>query len=402
MTARLRQVIATAAVFLLGIAAAELTLQVAVRVSPRVAYLLAPPWSRRVIPDTILGFRLSPYAAEIDAWGYRNDSVPARSTIVTIGDSFTYGFGALSHEAWPRQLGALLERDVYNGGIGGYGPCEYATVLDRLQALSPEIVIVGVHPGNDLADAYRAAYQDERCPELRDTAAIPELLALDRRASLEQLAQEGGWEGNGPSPAERQLAGARRWLARTSQLYALARSVRYAGWGTTASSFEAASAQPNRLPFANPQVQRTVFRAPDAYAVAVDLEDARIRAGFRVTERALVSMAARTRDSGGRFVVVMIMGKQAMFGPVIAERDSTALPPAFYRLVRLEEQVDSELTAMLQGHGIEVVQTDSAIREALRRGERVYPESEDNHLNGTGYRLVALVVSESLRQRAKR
>jgi lysophospholipase L1-like esterase len=401
MTARLRQVIATAAVFLLGIAAAELSLQVVVRVSPRVAYLLSPPWSRQVVPDSILGFRLSPYAPEIDAWGYRNDSVPSQSPIVTIGDSFTYGFGALTHESWPRQLGVLLERNVYNGGVGGYGPCEYSTVLDRLQALRPEIVIVGVHPGNDLADAYRAAYQDERCPDFRDTTAIPELLALDRRASLEQLAQEGGWERNESSPAEGLFAGARRWLARSSQLYALARAVRYARWGTTASNFEAASAQPNRLPFTNERIQRTVFRAPDAYAVAVDLEDPRIRAGFRVTERALVSMAARTRDVGGHFLVVMIMGKQAMFGPVIAERDSTALPPAFYRLARLEAQVDSELTAVLRGHGIEVVQTDSAIREALRRGEQVYPESEDNHLNGVGYRLLALVVSESLRPRTR-
>ncbi|HJU65052.1 MAG TPA: GDSL-type esterase/lipase family protein, partial [Gemmatimonadaceae bacterium] len=336
---------------MLGLGLAEAFLHLAAALSPRIAFELSPPWSRATTGDSALGFRLSPYFPSHDAWGYRNDSVPVRADVVTIGDSFTYGFAAPSGGSWPRHLAQLSGLTIYNAGVGGYGPCEYEIVLERTSTLEPRTVIVGLHTGNDLGDAYRAVYTDGRCAHLRNSSAdlVAELRALDQRGTLADLAAQRGWTTTAPSPdASSTVRSLHRWIARRSQLYALARSVRYAmlqlsapvraDVGADEGSYDESADREHRVAFASDSVQRTVFKDPAIFELTVDLGDARIREGLRITEQVLGSMHQHLRARNVRLVVALLLDKPAVFAPVVRHRAPDALPDRFYELAAKEER----------------------------------------------------------------
>src|SRR5262245_6173516 len=94
---------------------AELALHVADWTSVAAERLLAPPWEvdRPVVPDERLIYRGNPLRRDHDAWGYRNPRRPARTDVVVLGDSQTYGPDDPS-KAWPRVLARRAGLDVYN------------------------------------------------------------------------------------------------------------------------------------------------------------------------------------------------------------------------------------------------------------------------------------------------
>lgn len=109
--ARMRSVALNLAAIALGLVFCELVLSLAARLSPAVAYRLSPHYimvrshgvevmvPREVVPDPVLGFRLSPYAPGHDHWGYRNTRVVERCDVLAIGDSMTYGYASLPEDA---------------------------------------------------------------------------------------------------------------------------------------------------------------------------------------------------------------------------------------------------------------------------------------------------------------
>src|SRR5437667_5453104 len=78
------------------------------------------------VSDPVMSYVPSPSAmAGFDKWGFRNRQVPESADIVAVGDSHTYGNMARMVESWPYVLGRLTGRQVYNMGLGGYGPIQY-------------------------------------------------------------------------------------------------------------------------------------------------------------------------------------------------------------------------------------------------------------------------------------
>ena len=71
------------------------------------------------VPDPILGYRYSTSLKDIDESGFRNPPGHA-ANIAALGDSHTYGVNVASEQTWPAQLGRLLQRNVYNYGVGSY------------------------------------------------------------------------------------------------------------------------------------------------------------------------------------------------------------------------------------------------------------------------------------------
>jgi hypothetical protein len=404
-----RRITGVVAAILLSAVVSELVLRTLQGLSPRVAYHLSSPWSRETVPDSALGFRLSPYAPGIDAWGFRNDSVPARADVVAIGDSFTYGFGAPRALSWPRQLAEITGLTVYNTGVGGFGPCEYNVVFDRILSLEPRVVVVGLHPGNDLSDAYRSVYTQHRCAQLasREADVIERLAAADNGATLSEMAETRGADAESTSDAVSDSRGVRDWI-RDSRLYRLARSLRYelgvrrqsnAAQESEDSQYQESVSRTSNVGLSIPGLQRTVFKHPEALALTVDLSDPRIAEGMRIAEDVLVSMHRRMRDrgGGGRLLVAFILDKPAAFAPVVRSLDSSAVPPIVHTLASREQNVAEELRRRLDARGVEVLETVPVVRESLRAGKHPYPVSDDHHLNGEGYRLVAAAIAARLR-----
>ncbi len=80
--------------------------------------------------------------------------------IVFVGDSFTFGEGVGTDENYPAATERLLTQngmqvEVVNAGMAGVGiDWYYLTLKEKLLALSPDFVVVGVHIGTDLTDDF--------------------------------------------------------------------------------------------------------------------------------------------------------------------------------------------------------------------------------------------------------
>lgn len=71
----------------------------------------------------------------------------AGTTVLAVGDSFTYGVQVPDHETWPAYLENLLGVRVINGGVFGYGVGQiYLRAKHMSKALSPDILIIGLIP----------------------------------------------------------------------------------------------------------------------------------------------------------------------------------------------------------------------------------------------------------------
>lgn len=78
--------------------------------------------------------------------------------VVFIGDSFTFGQGVKTADAFPNiteiQLNQMIKNvETINAGIIGVGAeWYYLTLKEKITPLKPDIVVVGLYLGNDLSD----------------------------------------------------------------------------------------------------------------------------------------------------------------------------------------------------------------------------------------------------------
>lgn len=90
----------------------------------------------------------------IDADGLRfSGERPASSdgSILTVGDSFTYGDEVRDEEAWPARLQSLTGRPVLNGGVSGYGLDQTILRAEQLTPVhGPSVIIVSFIADNIL------------------------------------------------------------------------------------------------------------------------------------------------------------------------------------------------------------------------------------------------------------
>ena len=135
-----------------GVLFVELTLQLASVFFVDVDLITGPPWwgsdtsVAAFVDDDRLGRRGNPEWWEHDARGFRNPSALSTATVVALGDSFTYGTSVKPEESYPSIVSAHLGKDVYNMGLGGYGPTQGLENLSIAIELKPKLVIFGHSP----------------------------------------------------------------------------------------------------------------------------------------------------------------------------------------------------------------------------------------------------------------
>ncbi|HEZ1455977.1 TPA: arylesterase [Neisseria meningitidis] len=74
--------------------------------------------------------------------------IPEGSTVLALGDSLTFGYGANPGESYPAQLQKLTGWNIVNGGVSGDTSAQALSRLPALLARKPKLVIVGIG-GND-------------------------------------------------------------------------------------------------------------------------------------------------------------------------------------------------------------------------------------------------------------
>ncbi|MBU1042373.1 MAG: hypothetical protein KKF77_14860 [Proteobacteria bacterium] len=117
----------------------------------------APQRSPRSIHDPMMLMRGNPEHPEHDALGMRNSEVPKQADLIVLGDSQVYGTSVRAEQCWPFRLQAETGTAVYNAGVEGWGSVQYALALEELLSLSPRRVVVSLHTGNDIAEAFQCA-----------------------------------------------------------------------------------------------------------------------------------------------------------------------------------------------------------------------------------------------------
>ncbi len=117
--------------------------------------------------DPKLGFRFKPsttgaytlkdlsFEYATDEHGFRNPSPwPETAEIVVVGDSLAFGFGAPDDAQWAQLVRDDLEQSrLVNLALPGYCPAQYQASYDEYgAALSPQLLIIGLFPTNDVKD----------------------------------------------------------------------------------------------------------------------------------------------------------------------------------------------------------------------------------------------------------
>ncbi len=100
------------------------------------------------------------FTADTSAIGIRDHEVDLekkdRFRILALGDSFTYGWGVESVDAWPKVVERLLTdkgraTEVLNLGCPGTSVDAYAAIAEKaIPLLQPDLVVVAVLQGDDI------------------------------------------------------------------------------------------------------------------------------------------------------------------------------------------------------------------------------------------------------------
>lgn len=75
--------------------------------------------------------------------------LPADSTVVALGDSLTYGYGATPQTSYPAILGELTGWQIINAGVNGDTSADVLARSAAIIAQNPDLVLLGVG-GNDV------------------------------------------------------------------------------------------------------------------------------------------------------------------------------------------------------------------------------------------------------------
>ena len=348
----------------------------------------------KLVRDPELGRVLPPYALHHDANGFRNDSVPTKASIVSIGDSQTWGSRVARVNGWPQQLGKISGRTVYDMSLPGFGPVQYFALAQRSLKFSPEVVVVGVYLGNDIYDSYSIAYENEQYSALRDPQVASALSrdTVGPKATSLRDAQRDFHERYGILTVIGLSYWGRAHLALGRALNNLAMTT-----GARDIDFEVseewARAFPEQGTVYGERNTRTVFLT--AYRLmALDLDEPRIAEGLRIAKALLPRMRTAVEANGARLLVLLIPTKESVYADALAQQTQSSANYA--KVVQMESRIRSELISTCHDQGIEWVDALPVLSEAVRRGDQIYPSTADEHFEARGYHILASRVNDTL------
>lgn len=339
--------------------------------------------SVEMVPHPALGAVPSPNtsAGGLDSWGFRNRSVPDKADIVAIGDSHTYGNTATMNDSWPYALGRLMSRNVYNMGLGGYGPNQYFELLkSKALALKPRIIVCGLYMGDDFENAFLMTY------------------GLDHWAFLRELPAEKVnfdiWE---EPPAVSRQKKVRMWLSQHSVVYQVVVHGPLLGRLLGEAKIKNARGSDSATSLTIPERHISEAFLPKAILLRLDQNNPSIREGMRITFKLFEEMNAISRKSGAQFVVVVIPTKEMVFSEYFDQDSAVPLRDVVQQLLASERLARERTFKFFNDSGIPYVDTLPALKQS-REHELYARTASDMHPGENGYRVIADAVFAALKQ----
>jgi hypothetical protein len=337
---------------------------------------------------------IAPNSSGHDKWGFRNDSVPQKPDLLTIGDSFTYGYLASKENTWPRIVARQTGLSVYNVSMGGWGPSQYLCAMKVYgRTLKPKFAVVAVYLGNDIG---QAATEDYPCDE-RD----PDRISAGSKSY--------------PVTNDGALRRLRTWLSHHSALYQLIKTrLKTQPW------FEKVS---------DPRYQNIFVDSSTGSAVALRIEpqdsapgskcdvgpgvaghrfdwagcDAQFHNGVAIAIERLTDMKRECERIGAICITILIPSKESLYYPLL----SNSLPPNIAgeqeHLWRNEQSAGKAIAAAFADTDMVIVNSERLLQNTIRAGTKIFPVNDwlaaprDPHFDSRGYEVIGSLVSAELK-----
>jgi lysophospholipase L1-like esterase len=319
------------------------------------------------IPHPVLGYVMDSRLPGIDRQGFRNDEAPPFS-IVAIGDSHTFGFNVESRDAWPKVLGRLLNRKVYNYGIGGYGVLQYSALMDEAIRQQPEWILIGLYLANDLDDICRFVRTNSHWQAQSGTLGIDPLLCPDPDAQMAALLRKNALN---------------RWLSEHFAAYSI-----LSGYLTEQAIRREIEHGDSAVAVTinNNKVKALVSRARiEAHANAMDLDKPDIRQAYSVLQNFLLSANRTSRQHGIRFGVLLIPSQERVLHGYL-QAHGRAPNAGYARAVANEDRLRHRLVTFMESTGVAYMDVLPWLENALHQSGPLYAIKDDGHPVAAGYR----------------
>jgi hypothetical protein len=330
------------------------------------------------VDDEILSNRLDQSLTGIDSNGFRNAAATEKADIVAIGDSHTYGVNADPEDSWPSLLAGMTNMTAYNYGVSGYGILQYAHLIDEAIKMNPEYIIIGFYPSNDLkvcklfgALGYWKQWADEHgydiefCPEKKQKNK-------DNHGS---------------------------WMANFDLLDYLMHET--AIGSLTVHVWDLASLRFNLGPEGrsliinhetNPTI--TTTKRLKKHSQYMDLTQQEASLGFEITEDVLIEAKNRLDKHDIKLIVMFVPSKEIIYLDFL-EDSGYPVPQTYYELVAREREIVAKLSTTLDSHGIEHVNAEQYVADAVNQSRKVYAFTGDGHPLRPGYDAYARAIYEN-------
>jgi len=356
----------------------------------------------KTISDAKLLHRLAPNSPGHDVRGFRNAAIrEAAADVVAIGDSQTWGINVRQDETWPSVLGRVGKVSVYSMSLGGWGPIQYEVLAADALLLKPRAVLVGIYFGNDIFDSCNHAYGTDAYPQYRHVdaghaAALSDLHArlkvaddltrVDR--ALQQLTEMGGvaklWQRLARHSLIVQILmtqGLLPAIPSVDELYEMADTAWAREHPEVASVYSWSNGS---------TVMTYGYRG-----VAVDLANACIRDGVRITREVLDALKRLGDRTTTQIGIVFIPTKESVYA--MADRSLWAhMPKGFEDLVHNETAIKEELLDHCMRTQMVCIDAAVWLVKAAQKGMVLYKADSDGHPIAEGYRQIAYAGQQAL------
>jgi hypothetical protein len=338
--------------------------------------------SPKMIRDNVLGITIAPNSSGFDEWGFRNRRVPSTADVVAVGDSHTFGNTATMDDSWPSVVARATGLEVYNLGLGGYGPNQYYHLLTtRGFKLHPKWVVCGLYMGDDFENAFSITYGFDYWSSLRNGSydnVNPDI-----------------WDPGPPVWG----AGARNWLSSHSMVYRLVFHGPFLAMLKKYVRFRQVSQNSDPYTTALIVDDKNIHEAfrPIGVAESLNQSSAPIREGMRITFHLLKEMDRACLQEGCKLLVVIIPTKETVFSDYIEKNPRLHLHEVLDRVIVNERSARKALVEFLTGAEIAHLDTLPALKQSV--GNQLYAQTtRDMHPGKNGYRVIGEVVAEYLKR----